>query len=185
MQSLLAEKLDQAVSLVAESGVDVWLTFVRETAEGGDPVLPLLIEGGLTWQSALLVARDGRGIAIVGSYDADPLRASGHWDEVIGYVQGIRDPLIETLKRLMPAVGRPRIAVNFSTNDVKSDGLSHGMHLLLEQYLAGTRFAGCLESAEVIVMPLRGRKTAGEIQRMRAAIVETESLFSVIGREAR
>jgi hypothetical protein len=70
MRLLHAEKLDQAVRLVAESGADVWLTFVRETAEGGDPILPLLIEGGLTWQSTLMIARDGRRIAIVGNYDA-------------------------------------------------------------------------------------------------------------------
>ena len=43
---LTTEKLAQAAALVAASEVDVWLTFDRETAEGGDPVLPLLIEGG-------------------------------------------------------------------------------------------------------------------------------------------
>src|SRR5690242_2930204 len=74
---LTTEKLSQAQRLVAEAGVDVWVTFVRETAEGGDPVLPLILEGGLTWQSALMVTRDGRRIAILGNYDADPLKASG------------------------------------------------------------------------------------------------------------
>jgi Xaa-Pro dipeptidase len=71
--------------------------------------------------------------------------------------------------------------VNFSTNDVKADGLSHGMFLLLERYLRETRFEGCLESAEEIVMPLRARKTAGELERMRGAIGETDRLFSEIG----
>ena len=56
--NLQGEKLDQAARLVAEGGLDVWLTFVRETAHGSDPVLPLILEGGLTWQSALLVFRD-------------------------------------------------------------------------------------------------------------------------------
>lgn len=60
MATLIAEKLAQAESLVAASGVDAWLTFDRETAESGDPVLPFLIEGGLTWQSALIVTRQGR-----------------------------------------------------------------------------------------------------------------------------
>jgi hypothetical protein len=63
---LTRQKLSQAVGLVAAAGVDVWLTFVRETVEGGDPALPLLVEGGLTWQSALLVTAAGRKIAIVG-----------------------------------------------------------------------------------------------------------------------
>jgi hypothetical protein len=48
MTDLIAEKLAQAACLVANSGADLWLTFVRETAESGDPVLPFLVAGGLT-----------------------------------------------------------------------------------------------------------------------------------------
>lgn len=183
MRSLISEKLDQAKGLVKESGVDVWLTFVRETAEGGDPVLPLLIEGGLTWQSALMVTREGRCIAIVGNYDADPLVASGNWDEVVPYVQGIRQPLLEVLERVCRP--NPKIAVNYSMDDVKSDGLSHGMFLLLQDTLRGTRFEGSLVSAESIAGNLRAQKSEGEVARIRAAISETESIFSDVSRWAR
>ena len=75
MVTLIEQKLQQAERLVAASGVDAWLTFVRETSEGGDPVLPFLVSGGLTWQSALLITSRGERIAIVGNFDADPLRA--------------------------------------------------------------------------------------------------------------
>ncbi|HZT42832.1 MAG TPA: M24 family metallopeptidase [Chthonomonadaceae bacterium] len=186
MQALIEEKLAQAKRLVAESGVDVWLTFVREIAEGGDLVLPFLVEGGLTWQSALMVTAQGHCVAVVGNYDAEPLAAAGHWQEIVPYVQGIRAPLVETLERLVPDTGRkPRIAVNFSVNDDKADGLSHGMYLLLETYLQGTRFAGGLESAEAIAMALRGRKTPDEVRRIRAAIAETDRLITEIGDFAR
>lgn len=181
---ITTEKLAQAEGLVLEAGVDAWLTFVRETAEGGDPVLPLILQGGLTWQSALLVTREGRRVAIVGNYDAGPLEKSGDWHEVVPYVQGIREPLLETLERLLPA-GRPRIAVNFSANDVKADGLTHGMYLLLEEYFRGTRFEGSLESAEEIVIGLRSRKSAAEVARMRAAIAETEALFALVDERVR
>jgi Xaa-Pro aminopeptidase len=181
MTSLTAEKLAQAAEIVAASGVDVWLIFDRETADGGDPVLPLLLEGGLTWQSALLVSRYGHRLAVVGNYDADPLKASGNWNEVIPYVQGIREPLVKTLDRMIPnSPAKPQIAVNFSTSDEKADGLSHGMYLLLTEYLRGTRFEGSLVSAEAIVMALRSRKTPAEIARMKAAIAETERLFAEV-----
>ncbi len=185
MASLTSEKLEQAVALVRESGVDAWVTFVRETSEGGDPVLPLLLDGGLTWQSALLVTREGKKVAIVGNYDADPLRASGDWDEVIPYVQGIGEALRETLDRLVPQAVAPRLAVNFSVDDVKSDGLSHGMYLLMRDYLKGTRFADSLESAEPIVLALRGRKAPTEIARIREAIRETDAIFHWVGKSVR
>lgn len=186
MSEITREKLTQAASIVAASGVDVWLTFVRETHGAEDPVLGLLVEGGLTWQSALLVSKLGRKVALVGAYDADPLLASGDWDEVIGYHQSIKDALLTALETLIPpGVGQPKLALNYSESDDKADGLTHGMFRLLKGYLAGTRFADGLVPAESILRALRGRKTPTELARMEAAIVETDLLFGDIGRLAR
>lgn len=186
MSEITREKLQQAAGIVAASDVDVWLTFVRETSGAGDPVMPFLVEGGLTWQSALLVSRSGRKVVVLGNYDADPLLASGDWDEVIGYVQGIRTPLLATIEKLVPAnVVHPKLAVNFSESDDKADGLTHGMCRLLTGYLEGTRFAGGLVSAEPIVRALRGRKTPTELARIKEAIVETDRIFGEIGAMAR
>ena len=176
--SLTAEKLAQAAKLVRDSGCDAWMVFDRETSDGGDPVLPLILDGGLTWQSALIVTRDGKKIAIVGNYDADPLRHSGDWDEVIPYVQSIREPLLKVLHDVCGP--EPKVAVDYSTNDVKADGLSHGMFLLLNEYLAGTSFEGCLVSAEQIVMSLRGQKTPTEIERIKNAIKCGDEVFAEI-----
>ncbi len=180
MSSLTRQKLAQAADLVRESGAHVWLTFVRETGEGSDPALPFICETGLVWISALMVGRDGRKVAVVGNYDADPLKHSGDWDEVIPYVQGIRTPLLETLESWIPEGEKPRIAVNFSEDDDKADGLSHGLFLLLTAHLAGTRFEGCLESAHNIVSRLRGIKTSEEIRRIRAAIAATDGIFATV-----
>jgi len=179
MGSITRAKLEQAVRLVQKSGLDVWLTFVRETVEGCDPVLPLILEGGLTWQSALFVTSTGKKIAIVGNYDADALIASGDWDEVIPYVQGIQSDLVQVLEREVPS-NIPRIGVNYSTDDCKADGLSHGMFMLLRSYLQGTRFSDSLESAESVVTRLRAHKTEEEIARMKQAIAETNRLFDEI-----
>ena len=172
------EKIDQAKALVAQSGIDVWLTFVRESAGSGDPLLPLLVDGGFTWQTALLITRDGRAIAVLGNYDADPLVASGDWDAVVPYIQGIREPLLEVLD---DACGpEPRIAVNTSLHDDKADGITHGMYRALEGMFEGTRFEGVLESAENLARALRGRKSGEEAARMREALRETDLLFAEI-----
>ncbi len=181
MDSLTSRKLAQAAELVAAGDADVWMVFVRETAEGGDPLLPLIVTGGLTWQSALLLARDGRRVAVVGNYDADLLRVSGDWPQVVPYVQGIREPLLAALEGLVPSERRaPRIAVNYSLDDPKADGLTHGMFRQLEGYLDGTRFAGALVSAETLASALRSRKVPEEVARIRGAIAITEEIFAEV-----
>ncbi|HXH60328.1 MAG TPA: M24 family metallopeptidase [Fimbriimonadaceae bacterium] len=181
--SLTREKLAQAARLVREAGVDVWMVFDRETAECGDPVLPLILDGGLTWQSALMVTRDGKKIAVLGNYDAEPLVHSGDWDEVVPYVQGIKEPLLEVLDRVCGP--SPKIAVDFSLSNDKADGLSHGMFLLLSSYFEGTSFEGSLVSAEEIVSSLRSRKTPEEVRRIKHAIKCGDEVFAEISRFAR
>ncbi len=179
MSELIIQKIAQAARLVKASDLDAWIVFVRETGEAADPVLAFLVEGELTWQSAFIFSKKGRREAIVGSFDADALREAGGWDVVTGYVQSIRPALLEAIERLVPvsAGPNPRLGVNFSTSDVKADGLSHGMYLLLESYLHGTRFERSLVSAEAVAGRLRGIKQPSEISCMRSAIAHTQEIF--------
>jgi Xaa-Pro aminopeptidase len=172
-ETLVREKVAQAAGILDELGIDAWLTFVRETTESGDPVLPIILGQPLTWQSALIITRRDDRVAIVGKYEDEAVRSTGAWTEVVPYVEGVRAPLVETLDRLAP----DRIAVNYSVNDVKADGLTHGLMLLLRSHLAGTPHVEALCSAEPVIAALRGRKTPGEIDRMRAAIAATDAVF--------
>lgn len=175
-QSIVNEKVEQAVALLEELEIDAWLTFVRETTEAGDPVLPLILGQNLTWQSALIVTRGGDRIAIVGKYEDDAVKSTGAWNEVIPYVEGIRHQLLETLTRLDPQT----IAVNYSLDDVKSDGLTHGMFLLLNEHLAETVYGERLVPADRIIRALRSRKTPSELERIRKAIAVTQQIFGEV-----
>jgi Xaa-Pro aminopeptidase len=172
MATLVQEKTQQAVSILQEHNVDLWLTFVRETRAGGDPMLPIIVGAELTWQSALMVTRQGERIAIVGTMEVDTLEHTGAYDTVLGYDHSIRQVLQETLQRLNPA----RIAVNFSRNDPFADGLGSGLQEVLREYLGA--YAERLISAERIVMAVRGRKTAEEQRRIRLAIAAAEEIFA-------
>lgn len=171
---LLQEKTSQAIGILGETGTDLWLTFVRETSAVRDPVMPLIFgPGNLTWQSALILARSGERIAIVGHYEADAVRSTGLYPVVIPYHESIRPVLLETLGRLDPRT----IAINYSASDVAADGLTHGLYQVLRGYLDGTPYAGRLASSEVIVAALRGRKTPAEVARIRAAVTTTADIY--------
>ncbi len=172
MPTIVQEKTGQAVRILQEQNIDLWLTFVRETSAGGDPILPLIYGHDLTWQSALIITRTGERIAIVGHFEAETARRTNAYD-VIPYHEGISAPLLETLQRLDPA----QIAINYSPNDVLADGLTHGMHQVLTGYLAGTPFAERLVSADAIIGAVRGRKSLTEIERIRAAIGTTRQIY--------
>jgi Xaa-Pro aminopeptidase len=173
MQTLVQEKVDQAVGILKENKIDAWLTFVRETASGGDPVLPLIYDHDLTWQSALLIFGSGERIAIIGRLEKETALRTGAYPVVIPYDESIRPHLLSTLNQFNPQ----QIAINYSLNDVLADGLSHGMYLLLEDILSGTKFAGRLVSAEGIAGALRGRKTLIEAARIRSAIETTHQIY--------
>ena len=173
MSSLVPEKVAQAVEILQEQNLDCWLTFVRETTAGGDPVLPLIYGHDLTWQSALIITSRGETFAIVGHFEAEMARRTGAYETVIAYHESLRRSLLHTLERLRPA----KIAVNYSKNDVHADGLSHGMYQLLVDYFNDTPWEQRLVSAEKVIAALRSRKIPAEIDRIRAAIETTRQIY--------
>lgn len=173
MSALVHEKIEQAIAILREEEIDLWLTFVRETTAGGDPVLPLIYDYDLTWQSALILTRSGERIAIVGRFEAAAVLGAGAYQTIVPYDQAIRPVLLETLERLDPQ----SIALNYSTNDVHADGLGHGLYQVLTDYLQGTPYAKRFTSAERIISALRGRKTPTEIERIKAAVQSTEQIY--------
>ncbi len=169
--SIQLEKIEQAIGILNEKNVDCWLTFVRETEHNADPALPLISPVNVTWHTALIITRTGHTVAIAGRYEIVNFQRMGCWQECIQYDQSIQPALVDALDRINPK----QIAVNYSESDTAADGLSHGMYLTLQRYLAGKPYE--LISAEGILNPLRGRKTPGEVARIKAAVALTDDII--------
>ncbi len=174
MTTLIQEKVQQAISILNEKDIDLWLIFVRETSVNSDPILPVIYgEETLTRQSALLFHKSGETIAIVGRIDAETTHLIAAYQTVIPCDAGISQYLLAELKRLNPV----KIAINTSLSNVMADGLSYGMYQLLINMLANTPFIDRLCSAEEIISALNGRKTKSEVALIQAAIAETLDIY--------
>ena len=172
--SLLQEKANQAIDILKETNIDLWLTYVRETSGVRDPVLDFLIgPGDLTWQSALIFTKSGQRIAIVGNLEKDAIERLGVFETVLGYDEGIHKLLQDTIQRLNP----DEVAVNTSPNNVQADGLTHAMYEMLVSYLNDTPYANRLISSESVINALRGRKTPTEVERIREAVRLTDEIY--------
>jgi Xaa-Pro aminopeptidase len=173
--TLLQEKVNQAIEILKEQRIDLWLTFVRETSGVRDPMLDFLIgPNDLTWPSALILTRQGEKVAIVGNLEKDAVSRQEVFDTIVGYDTAVSAPLRDTITRLDPA----RIAVNTSRNNVHADGLTHAMYEILRDYLKDTPYADRLVSAELMVNALRGRKTQEELRRIRKAVEITDEIYN-------
>lgn len=170
---LQKSKCEQATALLRELDIHAWLVWVRETSQISDPVLELITGGDVVWQSAFLFTRKGEKIAIVGNFDRDGVVVQNLFDQVIPYTKGIKDELIRQLEKYNPS----KIAINYSTNDVAADGLTVGMHMILQDYLKETPYANRLISAENYIQKLRGRKSTEEIDRVKNAVSITEQIY--------
>jgi Xaa-Pro aminopeptidase len=180
-ENIVSEKLTQAVQILDELDVDLWMLLARESDVMGDPSLPLVVGTSVTWESAFLISRDGNHIAIVGTGDVDNIRTTGAWENVIGYVQGFSSDLIAEIEKRDPK----SIALNYATDDSMADGLTHGMYLLLEEHLKDTPYWERVHSAGDIPRKVRARKSPTELKRIRQAVQTTERIWELTERYVR
>ncbi len=172
-------KISQTKELLKELGIDVWLVFVRETPMMADPVLALVVGHEVTWQSFFIYTSDGQSLALVGNFDKDNFIRSGCFDKVLTYTQSVKEQFVDLITEIDPQ----KIALNYSTSDSASDGLTHGMFMLISEYLEGTPYQSRIISAEEIVSKLRSRKLPEEINLLKKAAEIASEVWEEVSKE--
>ena len=173
---IIQEKIEQAVGILKEKDIDMWITFARESSIMTDPVIEIIIGQNSTWESAFIISKDGDTTAILGEMEKENFEGKSGFKNVIGYVKSFSQPLLEYLKKKNPK----NIAINYSQNSVLADGLTHGFYLKILDYLKGTGFENRFISAEEIISALKGRKSATEISIMKEAVIKTLDIFDEV-----
>jgi len=178
---MIQEKVEQTFTVLQEKNIDVWMIFVRESHTLPDPALSLVVGSHCTWDSAFIYSASGDAIAIVGNLDQAAFLDLKHFKQVIGYKEGIKARLLETITKINPN----KIALNYSKNDCISDGLTHGMYLQLIDLFKDTPYIERFVSSEAIIAAVRGRKSPTEIQRIKAACELTLKIYDQVTQFAR
>ncbi|PJA98312.1 MAG: aminopeptidase P family protein [Ignavibacteriales bacterium CG_4_9_14_3_um_filter_30_11] len=173
---IMIEKIKQAATILEEKDIDMWMIFARESSIMQDPTIEIVIGKNCTWQSAFIIDRKGKTTAIVGSLEEDNYKGNGQFDNVIGYLKSVKEPLVNFLKENKPN----KIAINYSKNSVLADGLPYGLYLNLIEHLKGTGFEKKLVSSEEIVSALKGRKSNTEFLIMKDAVDKTLDIFDQV-----
>jgi len=174
---MFKEKIGQAIEILKEQKIDLWLTFVRETEAMADPCLDLIVGTNCTWQSAFMITASGATIAIVGSLDKERIKQTQLYDDIRIYVDDFGAMLMKVLNEIKPN----RIAINTSVNDNMADGLTHGLYELLMNYTRNTPYRDRFISSQKIITALRGRKSPTEIDLIKKSIELTEKIYTDIG----
>jgi len=174
--AILKEKINQAVEILKEKNIDMWLTFVRESSVMTDPAMEMVVGTNSTWQAAFCINKDGDTTAIIGSMEEGNFKKAGVYKNIITYLKSIREPFREYIAKKDPK----KIAINFSKTSVLGDGLTYGMYQILLDHLEGTEYAKRLVSSEEIISALRGRKSLSELALMKEAVKETLKIFDAV-----
>jgi Xaa-Pro aminopeptidase len=172
------EKIAQAIEILGETGIDLWMVIDRESGLLTDPVMDFVVGDGATWLSFFMFFKSGETHAIVGNLDIEKFRRGGLFDAVTAYKGSPREDLLALLRRHDPK----KIAIDYSRDCAAADGLTHGNYLNLLALLEGTDLAGRLVSAEDVITRLRGRKSPEELRRLKAACRETLDIYGRVGR---
>ena len=164
------EKLSIVYRTLREQGVDAWLITGRETAMKREPVLRVLGDMDFIIATTLIFTKEGTCTAIVSPLDVEGYKLIRGIDEVITYPGTMEDTIAQVLTKLGPKV----LALDFSSDDAAADGLTVGMHMMLQDVFAAIAFKGEIVSAFPIINKVKGIKTARQVEIIRDCAVRAD-----------
>jgi len=169
-------KLKQAIGILNEENVDMWIIFEKETPMNSDPVHPLIYPNKFLGTTMVIICKNGESYIIADHLDGPGHERLGLMKHALTYPNGAnyRELFFEVLAKEQPK----QIALNYSKDNCAADGLGYGAFLELKDALKTAGWNGEIISAEGIIGKLRGRKLPEEIECIKKACDITEMIFN-------
>lgn len=167
------EKQEQLVSMLIEKNIDSLLLLSRERS---DHIVPFLTGVDTVGITAFFFNKDGSKVVITSKSDAGNYEESKMFSEVIVYERTLEEKFVEYFNKLNPS----KVALNFSTTDTISDGLTLGLYMKLEKWLGKDRIRSVEISSEDIIKELRSVKTQTEIKLLTKSIQITNDIYDEV-----
>jgi len=172
---LIREKHVQLDLLLPQLPADAWVVFCRE---GSDASTLLYTGESMVGLSAFIFTRTGEKMALVADYDRMAIEAPGVFQQVVAYGrEGIQPHLRGAIDRLAPQ----SLALNQHVDDYLLDGLTVGLSRKLGDIIGNPQLIATAASSAPVLEPLRARKSAEELRRIREAVRITQQIHREVG----
>ncbi len=166
--SVLGEQKARQATEQLQDG-ELWLFF---TQEGSDPSVPLVFGTNSVGKAAFMLHASGPK-ALVSRIDAGHFEQHAAFLETRSYSTSFETDLTDWLRELSPRT----VLLNFSEDDIRCDGLTHGQYLAVERLLTDALPQARIESSEAQLSRVRAIKTPEELRRLQQAIDRTITFY--------
>jgi len=170
------EKMTRAAEMLRENGIDMWVIYSRLKT---DTALELMFNTGTREEVLFALTADGGRTVICSPADEAAFRATGMYDSVIPADAAGFGPAFRALF-LQKSV--KRLALNYSMDDTRCDGLTMGLYRKLENVLGKETMDRVKESSYAMLEELRAVKTPSEIQIMKECSAITTDIYDALFR---
>ena len=170
------QRMDRGIAAMQQQNVDLWIALGRDLQHKGEPMLRYLLTFEMSGPVAVILTKSGKRYAINSPMESEELESMGLFDRVFvntaGY-EGIKNIVADIIREEKPRV----IALNYSTRDVTSDGLSYTCYKVLSDAFQQAGYDGEVISSQMLMKYLRANRSPEEVEKIRHAVQESMKIY--------
>lgn len=159
-KNVAIEKMDRAIELLKENGIDMWMFYSRLNQ---DPSLELMFNTDTKNEVLFILTAAGDKMAFAQAEDAAAYEMAGIFTKVTVVTS---ETVMDEFKAVCEEKKPNRIAVNDSTDDSRCDGIGLGLYRKAARALGEGRMEALKVGSYSMLEELRAVKTPSEVAIM-------------------